>query len=292
MKGLNYTIIIPHKNIPELLKRCINSVPDRDDLEIIIVDDKSEDYIKKEIREIKRENCKIIFSKRGLGAGHARNIGIHNATGKWIIFADADDLFVKDFNNILDKCINNDSDIIYFKIESRYSKTLERCSRGDFINQQIDSACQNDVDELKFRRLEPWAKLIRRDVICRNNLLYDETIAANDLMFSIKLAFVAKKIDVCKEIGYCLTERENSLAYTISLPVCDAKYHVIGRVNRYLIAHAAGKYHINIFPYILNYKKIATLIFVKRLINSLFSYSPRYLFLDLLKSLRKYFYSK
>ena len=39
--NMNYSIIIPHKNTPELLRRCIKSIPQRDDLEIIIVDDNS-----------------------------------------------------------------------------------------------------------------------------------------------------------------------------------------------------------------------------------------------------------
>lgn len=39
--GINYTIIIPHKNSSNLLLRCLKSIPDREDLEIIIVDDDS-----------------------------------------------------------------------------------------------------------------------------------------------------------------------------------------------------------------------------------------------------------
>ena len=39
---MNFTIIIPHKNIPLLLSRLINSIPVREDLEIIVVDDGSD----------------------------------------------------------------------------------------------------------------------------------------------------------------------------------------------------------------------------------------------------------
>ena len=41
MEGTNYSIIIPHKNIPQLLKRCLDSIPQRDDVQIIVVDDNS-----------------------------------------------------------------------------------------------------------------------------------------------------------------------------------------------------------------------------------------------------------
>lgn len=42
MDEINYSIIIPHKNIPHLLQRCLKSIPRRKDVQIIIVDDNSD----------------------------------------------------------------------------------------------------------------------------------------------------------------------------------------------------------------------------------------------------------
>jgi cellulose synthase/poly-beta-1,6-N-acetylglucosamine synthase-like glycosyltransferase len=39
---INYSIIIPHKNIPQLLQRCLDSIPRREDVQIIVVDDNSD----------------------------------------------------------------------------------------------------------------------------------------------------------------------------------------------------------------------------------------------------------
>jgi glycosyltransferase involved in cell wall biosynthesis len=39
---INYSFIIPHHNSPKLLERCLNSIPQRDDIEIIVVDDNSD----------------------------------------------------------------------------------------------------------------------------------------------------------------------------------------------------------------------------------------------------------
>lgn len=39
MSQFNYTIIIPHYNIPSLLERCISSIPQRNDIQIIVIDD-------------------------------------------------------------------------------------------------------------------------------------------------------------------------------------------------------------------------------------------------------------
>ena len=113
---MNYSIIIPHKNTPELLRRCIKSIPQRDDLEIIIVDDNSS----KEIVDfdnfpgLNRKNTTVIFNKEGKGAGNARNIAIPKTNGKYVIFADSDDFFNDYFIDILNDYCNKDFDIVYF----------------------------------------------------------------------------------------------------------------------------------------------------------------------------------
>ena len=39
-----FSVIIPHYGIPELLRRCLASIPQREDLQVIVVDDQSPDY--------------------------------------------------------------------------------------------------------------------------------------------------------------------------------------------------------------------------------------------------------
>ena len=39
MKEITYTFIIPHHNCPDLLDRCLSSIPQRDDIQIVVVDD-------------------------------------------------------------------------------------------------------------------------------------------------------------------------------------------------------------------------------------------------------------
>lgn len=42
---INYSIIIPHKNIPKLLRRCLDTIPRREDVQVIMVDDNSDQEI-------------------------------------------------------------------------------------------------------------------------------------------------------------------------------------------------------------------------------------------------------
>ena len=67
----NFTLIIPHKNIPTLLQRCIESVPKRNDMQVLIVDDNSDPKQVNftEFPGLNTPNIQIIFTKEGLGAG-------------------------------------------------------------------------------------------------------------------------------------------------------------------------------------------------------------------------------
>ena len=88
-----YSIIIPHKNSPELLSRCLDSIPNRDDLQVVIVDDNSDENIVdfSIFPGLSRKNTNVIFNKESRGAGYARNLGLAESNSKWLLFADADD---------------------------------------------------------------------------------------------------------------------------------------------------------------------------------------------------------
>jgi glycosyltransferase involved in cell wall biosynthesis len=131
---INYTIIIPHKNIPQLLQRCLDSIPRREDAQIIVIDDNS-DADKVDFENFPGLNdpyVEVIFGKNEngrKGAGYARNLGLEKAKGKWIVFADADDFFMPCFNEVLDQYADDENDIVYFKVTSVDSDTLEPATR-------------------------------------------------------------------------------------------------------------------------------------------------------------------
>ena len=123
----NFTIVIPHKNTPRLLERLIESIPMRDDLEIIVVDDHSDhnivDFDNYPCRE--RRNIVVVSNADNPGAGNARNFALPLAKGKWILFADSDDFYNVGFNLFLDKYVNDDADIVYFNANSVDTETYE-----------------------------------------------------------------------------------------------------------------------------------------------------------------------
>ena len=123
-----FSIIIPHYNIPDLLMRCLKSIPVTEDIQVVVVDDNSPDvdtYLER-YAELSRPYLEFVRTTKGGGAGYARNIGMEHAKGKWLLFADADDLYVDGMYDIICQWVDSDADIVFFKIQSVMSDNLNQ----------------------------------------------------------------------------------------------------------------------------------------------------------------------
>jgi len=94
------SIITPCYNSAVFIKTTINSVIDQTytNWELIIVDDKSKDDTCKIVEEFAQRynNIRLIKLEQNGGVSNARNVGLENATGKYIAFLDSDDVWLKD----------------------------------------------------------------------------------------------------------------------------------------------------------------------------------------------------
>ena len=213
--NMNFTIIIPHRNIPVLLERLVGSIPERADLEIIVVDDNSAPDAVENLYKLERKNLKLILNQHCHGAGYARNCALPLVNGKWVLFADADDFFNKGFNEFLDDYVNTDADIVYFNANSVDSETLEPSNRVDHLHEFIDEYyADSNRGELVMRYLftEPWCKMVKREVIEKNQISFEETSIRNDVRYSYLVGYYANKILVDPRQLYCVTSRKNSVS--------------------------------------------------------------------------------
>lgn len=218
MSSINYTVIIPHYNIPHLLDRCLKSIPIRDDLQIIVVDDCSDTLFLKQVKEMeaKYPAAMFIYSSENGGGGKARNIGMHHALGRYLIFADADDFFTEDFSKILDSQLSSTDDIIYFR---NYNVLSNNCTISLNHTKGIDDifdrfASTHDFSEITCCIFNPWAKFYRRAFIIENNIRFDETYVSNDVFFVVSAACYAKSRTVTQDVIYYYTERDDSTTST------------------------------------------------------------------------------
>ena len=168
--SIYYSIIIPHKNIPALLQRCLESIPKRDDTQILVIDDNSSPEIVdfENFPAPTKNETEVILSRESKGAGYARNIGLSKAKGKWLIFADADDFFSENLNDMMDKYKDADADIIFFLSESVNTDTLEEIeSRGELYNVWLRKSVKKNriIDEVKYNINPPWGKFFSKKLV-------------------------------------------------------------------------------------------------------------------------------
>lgn len=181
------SVIIPLYNKEQSIKNTLNSVlvQNYDDLEVIIVDDGSTDnsasIVKQYISELSSSNldkkCVLIPQQNG-GPSAARNTGIRNAKGEWIVFLDADDELtegaLKYFSEITKQY--SDADIIdcggyirsgdkltlrYHPLEGKVQNPLRA-----FYYRAISPGCGHSIFRTSFVNKHPYDERIRRFEDC------------------------------------------------------------------------------------------------------------------------------
>ena len=209
-----FSIIIPHKDIPDLLMRCLRSIPMSEDIQVIVVDDNSADadtYLDK-YPELSRSYLEFIRTTKGGGAGYARNVGLEYAKGKWILFADADDFFVEDMYDIICSYADSEADVIYFKNKAVLSDDISIASYRDrHVNKIIDQYL-TDSDEwpVRAKMYVPWGKMVKRSLLAEHNIRFDEVKYSNDAYCSLQIGYYARTILVVDSVLYVVTYRSNS----------------------------------------------------------------------------------
>lgn len=211
---IDYTVIIPHYNIPDLLRRCLRSIPEQDNIQVIVVDDCSPEADKylATIPELLRSNVEFCSTLKGGSAGRARNVGIERANGIWLTFLDADDLFVDDITDILELNKNRTEDAMFFRTKAVYSDDLTRPSERNSAD-RLFKAYFHDGDDtyLRYEYEAPHGKFVKKKLVDDNDMRFEEIRWSNDGWFNNCIGVYAKDIYVSKEIAYILTEREGSL---------------------------------------------------------------------------------
>lgn len=251
---IKYSYIIPHKDSIKLLLRCINSIEDKENSQIIVIDDnsKNQDEIIATIGTF--PSVELILSKHNIGAGAARNLGLKKAIGKWILFADADDFFNEGYIHAVDKYYNSHNDIIIFDTNSRISDSLQ-ITENRFPEWSVIIK-RRDFERSKWVIPVVWGKLYLRRFIDENSICFDEVFASNDVMFCYKANLLAKSYLIDDYVLYCSTKNSNSLCYNINEKNILCRVQVLKRTNALLRSIGMNKYQYNIFSLILLFRRI------------------------------------
>lgn len=122
---MKVSVIIPVYNQELLITRCLDSIPKRDDIEIIVINDGSTDDTLRVLNEYKSKYPKlnIITYENNEGVSYARNKGIDAAEGTYLLFIDSDDYIYPDvFSDIVDNDLKMVDIVFYDMIDTQGNK--------------------------------------------------------------------------------------------------------------------------------------------------------------------------
>lgn len=258
---IDFSIIVPQRNSVHTLHRLFESIPNNDNIEIILVDNTPKPITKQDIG-IDREYS-LLWSAPERHAGGARNVGIEAAKGKWLIFADADDYFTEDAFKTFNSQVASQSDVIYFGVTGIYTDTGMYASRGEpYTNLVRNYLRSHEEMDIRLKFVVPWAKMVRRDFVMINNFRFDEVRASNDVFFATQVGYFAKTISAIDNPVYVATVSKGSLTKRNDWEVLHARYLVLLRLNAFYRSKGLDSFQGNVlrFLYLSSHFGIAKLL--------------------------------
>lgn len=239
---IHFSFIIPHKNLPtELLRKCLDSIPLRDDVEIIVIDDNSDfTYTDKaELSSLGDSRTQIVFDTSSKGPGNARNLGMKMAKGEWLLFADADDFYEKDnLNLFLEQLLNCNADVVYMGIRVLSLDGSVADDNYSFPCDKKELLPVESKDVFLHDQHQSWRRAIRADFLREHNIEYPSIRYCEDQSMSVKALLYVKAIMVFPLPVYCYVRREGSITKQLSrkdltdaLYDCFAMNRLIGQHN-------------------------------------------------------------
>ena len=212
------SVIVPTCNDEAYLEECIKSIlnqtMDFKNIQLILIDDNSKDKTYNISLKYQEKFPNNIIARKldensGSG-GKPRNIGIDLATGKYLMFSDADDFYAEDaFQKMFDKIEETNADFVisnwnYANIDGTpWKKPVFSLSKFKDFKLSI-----NDYDKSVFIMNSSMCnKIFNRDFIINNNIRCLEGIPGEDTYFSMSAFLNAENVYYVEDITYFYRQR-------------------------------------------------------------------------------------
>ncbi len=250
---MKISIIIPVYNAEHTILRCVDSVlaQSHRDFECILINDGSTDNSGIICDEYARKDSRIkVFHKTNGGVSSARNYGLNNASGEWIVFVDSDDKIDRDFLSLLDLNSNYDLIIGGYKI----------LPKGHSLYDFSEEYNQNTMVVFLSRHLKNgyvWGKFYKTSIIKENNILFRIDLSVyEDLIFNLEYLLYCNNIKLipdCLYYYYDLKEKIIFEKYALNKDKIKTLYQLVDRSLKALSAHFYCESPNYVFEFIDHY---------------------------------------
>lgn len=212
------SVIVPTHNVGAWVREMLQSVLSQslDDLEVIVVDDHSEDDTVDVVKRLAAADPRIrLMSATHRGGGSARNEGVAHARGRFLAFADGDDLIPDGaYAAMVDSLRETGSDIVvgdYLKF-STVDTWRPTDSMPAFDQPAVGTTLAENPTLIYSRPC--WNKVFRRDWWRNNDLSYPDVPRSNDIVPMVRAYLSSARIDVVPDVVYLYRERPGTGSMT------------------------------------------------------------------------------
>ena len=219
------SVLIPAYNAEKTINRCMDSILCQtfQDIELIIVNDGSTDNtLSILINYAEKDKRIIVYNQPNQGVSAARNTGLRNASGDYILYVDSDDWIEP---NMIQRMVDliEDADIVF--CGNDYSETPRQVECIDNVKIEDWNQQQQMLEFMKHKRMTGmlWNKLIRRN-ITQGSWFNEKTGYGEDAEFLWKILKKSHKMIVTNEILYHHVMEQSSISH---LSFSDKKYSAI-----------------------------------------------------------------
>lgn len=188
------SVIVPAYNVGDYLRQCIDSIcyQTYKNLEIIIVNDGSTDNTKQLIQSYAKKDKRIIAKNQiNLGHGPACNLGIKNATSRYLMFCDGDDYYFPTMVEELLQAINKrKTPVVTSQAYAFDAITKKSINDSNHTSIPISKKHQQQMHRQEIIQIadqlpiQYWAKIYNRQWLVKNKILFsNEKTSYDDIPF-------------------------------------------------------------------------------------------------------------
>lgn len=219
------SIIIPMYNAEKYIEDCLKSIFNQkfQNIEVIIVNDGSIDRSLNIVYKYMKLNSNIkVVNKENGGVSKARNIGIKESKGKYLLFLDSDDYLENNSLKILSYYleIEDDIDVIIFNAVMKGLKKERKLRDSYYANKKIENKEYLKDYFLGNAISSVCTKLWKRELFIKNGIFFPENFKyGEDGITMFKLLFYAKRIIKIDKYLYYYRENIESAMHKKEIPV-------------------------------------------------------------------------
>lgn len=264
MQRPKISVIIPVYNGEDKITKSINSILKQnfEDYEIICINDGSTDRTKEILEDYanKYKNI-IVYSQHNQGPGQARNCGIKKASGKYILFLDADDYLTEEaLTKLYDTAQTNNSDLVLFNATEHYNNGITKdriyhihYNGNDLENFSFDY--NNNINLVMNGYHIVCTKLHKLSFIKEHNIKFSNGGQFEDILFHIKSMLYAKRISYNpqKFYQYMRIDEDSRQNTSISTDKSFVLFDIFDEVHNLLINEDLfTKLEVNYYKFVIN----------------------------------------